>query len=99
MTPTATFAIKSVELPTRVKLQYVEQGDPSGIPAVWGDQDEIIPRSEQDALAAAIAGSRLLVYPGIGHGLHWEAPERFAEDLVSFTEDVAGREKGEPLDE
>jgi non-heme chloroperoxidase len=68
---------------------------------VWGDQDELIPRSEQDALAAAIAGSRLEVYPGIGHGLHWDAPERFANDLVAFVENVAaaGQAKEAPLDE
>jgi hypothetical protein len=30
----ATLTIKSVELPKRVKLQYVEQGDPSGVPVV-----------------------------------------------------------------
>ena len=57
---------------------------------VWGDQDEIIPWSEQDTLAAAIAGSRLVVYPGIGHGLHWDDPGRFSNDLVAFTENVAG---------
>jgi non-heme chloroperoxidase len=66
---------------------------------VWGDQDELIPRSEQDALAAAIASSRLEVYPGIGHGLHWDAPERFANDLEAFVENVAaGRAKEAPLD-
>ena len=26
----------------------------------------------------------LLVYPDTGHGLHWERPERFTEDLVRF---------------
>lgn len=57
---------------------------------VWGEEDELIPRGEQDTLAAAIAGSRLEVYPGVGHGLHWDAPERFAADLVAFTESVAG---------
>ena len=67
---------------------------------VWGDQDELIPRSEQDALAAAIAGSQLVVYPGIGHGLHWEEPERFANDLVAFVENVtAGWAKEALLDE
>ena len=34
MKPIATPAIESVELPNRVKPQYVEQGDPSGIPVV-----------------------------------------------------------------
>ena len=66
---------------------------------VWGAQDELIPRSEQDALAAAIVGSRLVVYPGIGHGLHWDAPERFANALVAFVENVAGRAKEALLDE
>jgi len=64
---------------------------------VWGDQDELIPRSEQDALAAAIASSRLEVYPGIGHGLHWDAPERFANDLVAFVENVAAGRANEAL--
>jgi non-heme chloroperoxidase len=26
------------------------------------------------------------VYPGAGHGVHWEEPERLAADLVSFVE-------------
>ncbi len=53
---------------------------------VWGDQDVFAPRRDQDALAAAIAGSRLVVYPGAGHALHWEEPDRFAADLLAFTE-------------
>ena len=55
---------------------------------VWGEEDELIPRSEQDALVAAIAGSRLVVYPGIGHSPHWEEPERFTTHLVAFTESL-----------
>jgi non-heme chloroperoxidase len=50
----------------------------------WGDQDGMSPRDEQDALLASIAGSRLEIYEGTGHALHWEKPERFAADLVSF---------------
>ena len=56
---------------------------------VWGDQDPLCPGTEQDALVAAIAGARLLVYPGIGHSLHWEEPERFAADLTAFVERLA----------
>lgn len=56
---------------------------------VWGDRDELT-RSEQKPLAAAIAGSQLVVYPGAGHALHWEEPARFAADLAAFAEKVAG---------
>jgi non-heme chloroperoxidase len=51
---------------------------------VWGDQDPLCPRAEQDALTAAIRDARLIVYPGGGHNLHWEEPERFADDLLTF---------------
>ena len=52
----------------------------------WGDQDVYCPRSDQETLRTAIGGSRLVVYPGVGHALHWEEPERFAGDLVAFIE-------------
>jgi pimeloyl-ACP methyl ester carboxylesterase len=53
---------------------------------IWGDQDAILPRSDQEALAAAIPGSRLVVYPGAGHAFYWEDPGRVASDLVAFVE-------------
>lgn len=56
---------------------------------VWGDQDARYPRGEQEALASAIAGSRLLVYHGAGHLLHWEEPQQFASDLVTFVEGLS----------
>jgi non-heme chloroperoxidase len=55
---------------------------------VWGDQDARYPRGEQEALASAIAGSRLLIYHGAGHFLHWEEPKRFASDLTAFVEEL-----------
>ena len=51
---------------------------------VWGDRDTILPRSDQETLAAAITGSRLLVYPGAGHAFYWEDPGRVALDLAAF---------------
>ena len=88
-----TFVRESLKAPARVwrdALEGLRQDDHSaelsGIKAptliVWGDQDAFCPRKDQDALAAAIAGSKLLVYHGVGHALHWEEPERFAADLV-----------------
>jgi non-heme chloroperoxidase len=51
---------------------------------VWGDQDGILDRNEQDALVRAISGARLVVYPGVGHSPNWEAPQRLATDLAAF---------------
>jgi pimeloyl-ACP methyl ester carboxylesterase len=51
---------------------------------LWGDRDSVTPASEQDALADAIEGSRIVVYPGIGHALHWDDPDRSAADIATF---------------
>jgi pimeloyl-ACP methyl ester carboxylesterase len=51
---------------------------------VWGDRDQRCPRRHQDALMAGIRDARLVVYEGVGHSPHVEAPERFAADLATF---------------
>jgi pimeloyl-ACP methyl ester carboxylesterase len=92
---------ESLKLPARVwraVLKDLLEADFSGeigeIAAptliVWGDQDIVAPQSEQAPLAAAIAGARRREYPGLGHGLHWEEPERVATDLATFVRDIAG---------
>jgi non-heme chloroperoxidase len=55
----------------------------------WGDRDALARRVDQDALVASIPGSRLFVYGGTGHALHWEEPERFAADLTAFVTGLA----------
>jgi non-heme chloroperoxidase len=56
---------------------------------IWGDQDAFVPESDQQSLLATIAGSRLEIYRGIGHAVHWEEPARFAADLTGFVENLA----------
>ncbi len=53
---------------------------------VWGDKDAYFLRDQQDALAARIANAKLVIYSGAGHALHWEEPQRFANDLKAFVE-------------
>lgn len=61
---------------------------------VWGDKDAYFLRDQQDALAAGISGAKLVIYSGVGHGVHWEVPGRFATDLQSFTENLVKPEYG-----
>jgi non-heme chloroperoxidase len=51
---------------------------------VWGEHDAFVPRSDQDVLLARIPDAELKIYRGGGHAVHWEAPDRFAADIVEF---------------
>lgn len=51
---------------------------------LWGDKDAMFSRADQDDLLKIVPGSTLIAYPGTGHALHWEQPERFARDLMAF---------------
>ncbi len=53
---------------------------------VWGARDQLLTREDQQALAAAISGSRLIVYEDTGHLVLWEQPERVAGDLTAFVD-------------
>lgn len=58
---------------------------------VWGDRDEALSREQEEGLAAAIPGARLVVYENTGHLVLWEQPERVARDLTTFVESLAQR--------
>lgn len=51
---------------------------------IWGDHDPVVPRSDQDSILNGIRGARLVVYPGAGHGVHLEQPDRLVNDLANF---------------
>lgn len=53
---------------------------------IWGDHDEMVPHSDQIEQTAEIPDSRLVVFEGTGHAVHWEQPDRFASDVVRFIE-------------
>lgn len=54
---------------------------------IWGVRDELLGREDQEALAAAIPGARLVVYANTGHLVLWEQPQRVAADLGSFIDE------------
>jgi non-heme chloroperoxidase len=55
---------------------------------LWGDKDAIFFHQGQDALKRNIKNSKLIVYEGTGHAVHWEEPARFAKDLAQFIQSI-----------
>lgn len=53
---------------------------------LWGSEDRLIPASSGRWLADHIPGSRLIIYPGIGHIPMEEAADRSAADVATFLE-------------
>lgn len=51
---------------------------------VAGERDFIAPPAAARAMADAIAGSELVVVPGVGHFVFVEAPEAFRDAVLSF---------------
>jgi rifampin ADP-ribosylating transferase len=93
---------ENVKVPARVWREAFEgllaaepPLDSGGIAAptliVWGAEDSLLARADQDAMAAEIAGARLVIYEGVGHLPVIEAPERVAADLTALCDAVAAR--------
>jgi pimeloyl-ACP methyl ester carboxylesterase len=53
----------------------------------WGDADAFAPEADQQRLARELPLATRSVYHGVGHAVHWEQPQRFAQDIARF---VAG---------
>jgi non-heme chloroperoxidase len=91
---------ESLKVPARVWRDYMEGvvltvddtarlgeiGAPTLI--LWGEQDALLPREEQERRAAAILNATLRVYPETGHLAHWVRPEWVVRDLEEFMKDT-----------
>ncbi len=51
---------------------------------LYGGQDDLLPRQDQEVLASRIPGAVLKVYPDAGHLVLWECPDRVAADAAAF---------------
>ena len=97
-----TVVSESLKLPARVWRDYLEQAvlsiDSDYVLALreieaptlmlWGEQDPLFPREEQERLAGAIPNATLKVYPETGHAVHWDRPEWVVRDLEEFRKDA-----------
>ena len=90
-----TLVLESEKLPARVWRGVMAglvasdaQNDQTRIRAptliIWGDQDALFARAEQDGLLSVMRGARLITYANIGHSPVWEVPARVAADLHAF---------------
>jgi non-heme chloroperoxidase len=95
------FVRESLKMPPRIwtaafngfaEIDQLDELADVRVPAllVWGDRDAFIPRATQDELLETLADSRLEVYEGVGHAVHWEQPLRFARDVTAFSRYSAG---------
>jgi 3-oxoadipate enol-lactonase len=55
---------------------------------VHGTQDAVIKASAGERLAGAIPGARLELWPGLGHHIAWEAPDRLADVVLAHVTSV-----------
>ncbi len=92
---------ESLKVPARVWREYYEGvvlgvddtgrlgeiGAPTLI--LWGEQDTLLPREEQERRAATIPDAMLKVYPETGHLAHWVRPEWVVRDLEAFFKETA----------
>lgn len=97
----ATLAAESAKAPARVWRDAFEgliAAEPpldTGVISaptliVWGAHDRLLPREDQEAMAAEIPNARLEIYPDVGHLPVVEAPERVAAHITALCETVAG---------
>lgn len=51
---------------------------------IHGGEDRVVDVRNADVLGELIAGSRVVVLPGLGHLLFWDDPPRFAAEVTQF---------------
>ena len=54
---------------------------------IWGDADQLVTRDAQDALVRLVPSAALSIYAGSGHAPRWDEPDRFADEIGTFTLD------------
>jgi non-heme chloroperoxidase len=91
---------ESLKLPARVWRDYMEgviltpdHATRLGeiyVPTLilWGEQDAMFPREEEERLGSTIPDATLKVYPETGHAVHWEHPGQVVRDPEEFMKET-----------
>ena len=91
---------ESLKMPARVWRDYMEgviltpdhaaRLGEIDVPTLilWGEQDAMFPREEEERLARTIPDATLKAYPETGHAMHWERLEEVVRDLEAFMKET-----------
>ena len=63
--------------------RFGEIGTPVAL--LWGNRDRIVSRDQMERYLAALPDSRFVELSGLGHCPQLEAPDRIADEILSFT--------------
>ena len=53
---------------------------------IWGEEDQVVPPSQAEQLAAKLADAAIVTIPGAHHPCYLDEPEQFHQALVDFLE-------------
>ena len=81
-TPEATVERFNEQWDTYIKDHIAQIRMPTLI--LWGEMDHLVPLDAAHGFAAAIPGSKLIIYPGVGHIPQEEAADQSAADVKAF---------------
>ncbi|MHB1557080.1 MAG: alpha/beta fold hydrolase [Isosphaeraceae bacterium] len=56
--------------------------------AIWGENDEIVPRDQADLLVKSVKRGRKAIISGAGHAVYMNAPAAFHEELLRFLREI-----------
>jgi non-heme chloroperoxidase len=96
----ATAVSESLKMPARVWRDYMEgviltpdhasRLGEIDVPTLilWGEQDAMFPREEEERLARTIPDATLKAHPETGHAMHWERLEEVVRDLEAFMKET-----------
>ena len=59
--------------------------------SVWGDQDEVVPVAQAQALHAWVKDSQLVVLKGARHPCYLDRPDEFHAALIEFLKPLAAQ--------
>jgi len=51
---------------------------------LWGSKDDMVPEKDAHILHEKIKNSKLVIFPGIGHNLNTQIPEKIANETLKF---------------